>query len=214
MIEEKIIPKKTTKPKRVKSVKPKVSKKSKRTSRQERESDEMRSEESSETWRSEDKENQFDVQLVNEKNTEKHVQKRVSAINVMNETTKKRKLDNRRANTNSSSNNNTNSIDNSQEEEERASTFFGEYDADSADAMLSLDRKQIVEEVDRKSRPPTRSTPQTLSSGIPTFYGSGDNRIAWTPNFDHGGKVLFGARFPTKLNHLTSKVCNQYIIVC
>lgn len=215
------MPRKTTKPKKGKSEKPKIAVKTPKKSppRKEKHSNSMDVEESSETWRSEDKENQFDSRLVDEKTKKtNNLQKRPSATRVMNDTTKKRKLNTRSMNNhNKADESDSNSIDVSEESEPKP--FIHEHDAESTDAMLSHDRKQIVEEVERKSRPPTRASPQTLSSGIPTFYGSGDNRIAWTPNVDHGGKVLFGARYPTKLNHLTSKVrtrliCTVLVLIC
>jgi len=72
---------------------------------------------------------------------------------------------------------------------------------------MRVDKKEIMQEKATKTRPPTRAKPGKIASGIPTYYGAGENRIVWRPNvqFSRGDKkesgYLFGAGFPSPVSH-------------
>jgi hypothetical protein len=85
-----------------------------------------------------------------------------------------------------------------------SSKLLFKVDQETQAKLLQSDKKSILEEQTRKTRPPTRRKPPSIiAHGIPTYYGSGDNRITWMPNVQVAGKneVLFGAGFTSQDPH-------------
>jgi hypothetical protein len=109
-------------------------------------------------------------------------------------------------NTNNINNNNKNNNNNNNSDSNGKKLLFKLDQASQIDVM-KVDKKAIMQEQATKTRPPTRGSPGKIASGIPTYYGSGADRIAWTPNvqFSHNGdkkdsSFLFGAGFPSPLS--------------
>jgi len=108
-------------------------------------------------------------------------------------------------NNNKSNNNNDNNKNNTNNNNGKKLLF--KLDQASQIDVMKVDKKAIMQEKSTKTRPPTRSSPGKIASGLPTYYGTGENRIAWTPNvqFSQTGDkknsaFLFGAGFPSPLS--------------